>query len=82
MVAGRLVSSSVKFGIWDPPPTAFRPGEGRVLGELPQTEEDLKAGRAVLEGWVTGKVVEQMDWDQALGIVTEKKVLVSNSFVV
>jgi hypothetical protein len=57
-------------------------GRGKGLGELPQTEDDLKAGMAALEGWVTGTVVEDMDWDQALGIVTEKGVLVRISFVV
>jgi hypothetical protein len=46
--ASEYLLRAIQFGIGEPPSTPFT-GVGAEMGEVPQTDEDLKFGRADLQ---------------------------------
>jgi hypothetical protein len=64
---------SIRFGIIDSPSVPFT--AGTIFPDIPQTEEDLKFGKAELSSGCMSGIYEEISRDQAEAVVADGKMI-------
>lgn len=79
--SSEFLCRAVQFGIFDPPQVQFIPGEGEVMGDIPQSKEDLEFGLADLkDGCATG-IYQEVTRDYAMNAMN-RGAIISSAFTV